>query len=297
MPMPPKTYDEFRVELQTRLESLAAGQRRIAELILGDPEGTAFRTIDETAKLAQVHKSSLVRFATKLGFSGFPALVKLCREHLAAQAQLIQRFELAQLHGGSSDLFGAVIRHDQQNLARTFARIDRLEWDNMIRLIAEAPRVHVMGARKCLPVAQLLHYLLHQLRPGVRLVSPTPGGLVDELRDMAPSDAFVALSIRRYASDTVRAIQYARTQGLRTIALTDDPASPLIPHADMTFYVETGGVTIFRSVAAFISLVQAMSTAVAIHTGTPSRDELLLNEELFKSFQIYYSQPSAHVEP
>ena len=83
MNMAPGNYQELAEILRARLPKLAAGQRRIANLLLTDPEGTAFRSISETARLADVHESSLVRFATSLGLAGYPALAQLCRAQLA----------------------------------------------------------------------------------------------------------------------------------------------------------------------------------------------------------------------
>jgi DNA-binding MurR/RpiR family transcriptional regulator len=286
-----RSYADLRTALQTRMPNFAPGQRRIAEMLLSDPEGTAFRTIGEAAAVADVHKSSLVRFAEMLGLSGYPALVALCREQLAERAQMVRRFDRAeQLHDAVS-LFNAVVEHDQQNLARTFALILPSEWEKAVGWLAEAPRIHMMGTRKCLAVAQLMSYLLRMVRPGVHLVAPTTGGLVDELRELQPQDVFVGVSIRRYTAETVRAMQYAQQCGLRTIALTDDWASPLAACGDITFYVESRGVTILRSVSAFISLAQALSTAVALRTGTRSRAELREDEALLDIFDVYIADP------
>ncbi len=268
------------------MASFAPGQQRIAKLLLTDAEGTAFRTIAQTAELAEVHQSSLVRFATGLGLAGYPALVKLCREQLAEQAQLVRRFELAEEHG-STDLFNVAVEHDQQNLARTYARIQPDQWDRAVTILAEAPQVHVMGLRKCLSVAEIMAYLLHMIRPGVRHLAPVTGGLVDALRDLEPEDVFVAISIRRYTADTVRAMEYAAQHGLKTIALTDDAASPLAAAADVTFFVDTNGVTILRSMSAFVSLVQTLSTAVALKMGARTRAELLQDEAMLDAYDVY----------
>jgi DNA-binding MurR/RpiR family transcriptional regulator len=283
----PQSYSELRAELQARMDSLAPGQQRIARLLLSDPEGTAFRSITETARLAGVHQSSLVRFASSLGLRGYPALVKLCRERLTEQVHLVHRFESAQRHSASGDLLTSVVEHDQQNLARTFARVAPEEWARMVDLLAEAPRVYVMGLRKCLSVAQLMSYLLHMVRPDVRLVAPVSGGLVDELRDLRAGDVFVGISIRRYTADTVRAMELAKRRGAHAIALTDDAASPLAAIAELALFVETGGVTLLRSLSAFVSLVQAAATAVALRIGARSRSELLQDEELLDSFEVY----------
>ncbi len=286
----PQSYLELRSELQSRMSSLAPGQQRIARLLLKDPEGTALRSITETARLADVHQSSLVRFASTLGLQGYPALVQLCRDQLTEQVHLVRRFETAQQHGPAQELLGAVVEHDQQNLARTFSRIEQETWDRIIAVLAEAQHVHVMGLRKCLSVAQLLSYLLRMVRPGVRLVAPVAGELVDELRDLQPGDVFVGISIRRYTGDTVRAMELARQRGLHTIALTDDAASPLATAADTALFVETAGVTLLRSLSAFVSLAQAVATAVALQRGTSSRDELLKDEDLLESFGVYTEQ-------
>lgn len=284
---PPSSYEELRDMLQERMVDFAPGQRRVANLLLSDPEGTAFRTIGETAALADVHQSSLVRFASILGLKGYPSLVHLCREHLNAQAHLVRRFDQGAGQASTEGLLATVVEQEQQNLARTFARIDAAQWENAVTLLAEAPAVHIMGLRKCLPVAQLFSYLLHLVRPRVHLVAPVVGQLADQLRDFESRDVFVAVSIRRYTNDTLEAFQEAQRRGLTTIALTDNAASPLARAADVAFLVDGEGIQILRSVSAFISLVQALTTAVAGKLGTRSRSELLIDEELLGALNVY----------
>ena len=286
--MPINNYPELQAELQARMPSLAPGQQRIAKVLLTDPEGTALRSIAETARAAEVNQSSLVRFAAMLGLKGYPALVRLCREHLSGQANLVSRFERARQHSGQESLFSAVLKHEKENLARTYARIDEHDWEMAVCTLAEASSIYVVGLRKCAPAAQLLCYLLRLVRRRVEQIVPAAGMFVDQLRDLEPDGVLVAISIRRYTADTVRALEHAKARGLKTIALTDDPASPLARLADTTFYVETEGVTILRSMTVFTSLAQTLATAVALQLGTRSRDELLVDEKLLQDFHVYH---------
>jgi len=260
------TYRELTRVLQERLPTLAPGQQRIARVLLDDPDGTAFRTIAETADIAGVNQSSLVRFSALLGLKGYPALVKLCQQNLAKEANLINRLEESERHAESQSLFDAVLEHEKSNLLRTYARIDDGDWSRAVDQLTRAPRIYVMGLRKCAPIAQLFTYLLHLVRPGV----------------------FVAVSIRRYTADTVRALKHAKDNGLKTIALTDDPSSPLARLAETTFYIDTEGVTILRSMSVFTSVVQTLATAVTIQSGARSRNELMLDEQLLEDFNVYY---------
>lgn len=282
----PRTYEELKTALQERMSTLAVGQQRIATVLLTDPDGTAFRSISQTAKQAEVHQSSVVRFASLFELRGYPALVALCRDHLAREAQLVSRFGLAQ-EQSENDLLRSIAEADQQNIQRTFTRISTEQWTETVELLANADKIHVMGLRKCLPVAQLMVYLLRLVRPDVHQIAPVTGALVDELRDLRTGDAFVAISIHRYTAETVRVFQEVQKRGLRTIALTDTAASPLAQTADTTFLVDCEGVTILRSVASFISLVQALATGMAVRNGTQSRDQLLNDEELLSKFQVY----------
>lgn len=283
----PTSYAELRTVLQERMDGFASGQRRIATVLLTDPGGTAFRSIADMAKVADVHQSSLVRFASTLGLKGYPALVALCRDHLAEEAQLVSRFGRALEQFESGGLLSTAVEHEERNLRRTFTRIEEEQWERTVRLLAEADQVYVMGLRKCLPIAQLMAYLLRMVRPGVTQVAPLAGALVDEMRDLRSDDVFVAISIQRYTADTVRVFAEAKRRGLRTVAFTDTAASPLARIADVTFLVDCEGVTILRSVTSFISLVQTLATAVALQRGTRSRDQLFTDERMLSEFSVY----------
>jgi DNA-binding MurR/RpiR family transcriptional regulator len=292
----PTSFEELRDALQQRLATFAPGQLRIARVLLSDPEGCAFRTIGELAKVAEVHESSIVRFADKLGLDGYPALVRLCRQYLADQAHIVRRFDNMQAQSEADDLLGRTARHDQDSLTRTFARLDRNAWDDAVEALAGAPRVHAIGLRNCYAVAYHLAYLLHLVRPEVRLITVEAGLLVDQLRDLASDELLVAVSIHPYTADTVKAMSHASARGLRTIALTDSPESPLVPDADTVLYVESSGVTLLRSLTAFTCVVQALATATALRLGPRSRSRLILDDQLFQEFGIY-TRGSGHPLP
>jgi len=283
----PTTYDGLRTAIQHRYDALANGQRRIADIVLNDPDGTAFRSIRETAELAQVHQSSVVRFAAIFGLNGYPALVTLCREHLTEQAHLVSRLSRVEETASTDGLRRSTLEHEQRNLDATFARIPADDWERTVRLLTDAELVHVMGLRKCLPVAQLMTYLLRLVRPGVHQVAPVTGALVDELRDLRADDVFVAISIDRYTADTVHAFEEAARRKLHTIAFTDSQSSPLARLADITFVVDCEGTGILRSVTSFIAVVQALATGVALNNGTRSRAELRQDDRLLGEFSIY----------
>lgn len=76
-----------------------------------------------------------------------------------------------------------------------------------------------------------------------------------------------------------------------TVALTDNPSSPLAAAADHTFYVETAGVAVLRSLTAFTSLAQALANAVAAAGGSSTRAALGVEEALLDELEVYEPVP------
>jgi DNA-binding MurR/RpiR family transcriptional regulator len=284
----PQTFDELSALLRQRRTTLTRSQRLLADRVLADPEGVAFMTVSDLAAAVGVNEATVVRFATSVGLEGYPGLTRLCRERLREQAQLLRRYTtLEQLGGDSGDLLERSAALDRANIARTFARIDPAVWAATTDALAGAPRVHVMGLRKCHAPAYLLSYLLGLLREEVTCVRAGAGTLTDELRRVREGDCFVALSIHRYAADTVRAAAWARSRGARCVALTDNAASPLAASAEQVFYVDGAGPSVLRSMTAFTSLAQALAADVAQRLGHRARSTLLREERLLEEFAVY----------
>lgn len=285
---PPRTYDELLAELHRRGSALTRSQRLLADRVMADPEGVAFMTVSELAAAVGVNEATVVRFASGLGLDGYPGLTRLCRERLREQAQLLRRYNnLEQLGVEGADLLERTVALDRANITRTFAQVAPEAWEEAVRALAEAPRVHVMGLRKCHAPAYLLGYLLGMLREDVETVTGGAGALTDELRRIREGDAFVAVSIHRYSAETVRAAAWAQARGARCLALTDNPSSPLATTAGQVFYVDAAGPAVLRSLTAFTSLVQALAAGVAQELGHEARSTLLREEQLLEEFGVY----------
>ncbi|ONK12668.1 MurR/RpiR family transcriptional regulator [Streptomyces sp. MP131-18] len=291
----PTTFDELLALLHERRATLTRSQRMLAERVMADPEGVAFMTVSELASAVGVNEATVVRFASGLGLDGYPGLTRLCRERLREQAQLLRRYSTLEQLGsdGEGNLLDGAVALDRANIARTFGRIDQETFQAAVRVLAGAPRVHVLGLRKCHAPAYLLGYLLGLMREDVATLTAGTGTLTDELRRVREGDCFVAISIHRYAADTVRAAAWARERGARCVALTDNPASPLAASAEHVFYVDASGPSVLRSLTAFTSLVQALAAEVARVRGRDVRSALLAEEELLERFTVYDADPTA----
>lgn len=284
----PTDFTELSALLQEKLPHLPAAQQRLAQVLLEDPEGAAFRTAAELADKTGVNAATVVRFATSLGFAGYPDMVSVYRRHLREQARLVHRFsELKELDEKGADLRALHAAQEEANLIRTLSRIDEADWSAGVSLLAKRKQVIVIGARKAFAVSYLLSYLLGMARPNVRHATGEPGTFPDSLRGIDSDALVVGISINPYSQATEATMRYAKRHGAATIAITDNAASPLVRNADVSYYCAIDTPTVMRSVTALVSLVQGLVNAVALDLGDDAERQYARSESLVRELHLY----------
>ncbi|MDG9710941.1 MurR/RpiR family transcriptional regulator [Streptomyces sp. DH10] len=253
---------------------LSPGQRRIAQYLIENITEAAFLSITDLADRVGVSQPSVTRFASAVGFSGYPAL----REKLQAIA-------LGTLAGGGpadenrgNELQAAVDTEIEnlENLRRDLADPDLVI--DVGRKLASSTPLTVLGLRISVSLAEYFAYAARRIHPDVRLV--TRGGSVayDALLQSREAGGtwVLAFSMPRHAQETLTAVRVARGAGLKVALITDLALGPLADEADVTFALGTGSRLVFDSYAApgvmCSALLQAMTDA------DPERTQARLEE-------------------
>ncbi|MGO4455720.1 MurR/RpiR family transcriptional regulator [Streptomyces sp. M-16] len=243
---------------------LSPGQRRIAQYLIDHLTEAAFLSITELAERVGVSQPSVTRFASALGFSGYPAL-----------REVLQPMALSAVAGTPDSR--EQIRHNELQAA-VDAEIENLE--NVRRLLADTNRVleigrdlahsvplTVLGLRISVSLAEYFAYAARRIHPDVRVV--TRGGSVAYdalLQSRAAGGSWViAFAMPRHANETLAALRAARSTGLRVVLITDPTLGPLVEEADVVLTAGTGSRLVFDSYAApgmlSAALLQAMADA------------------------------------
>jgi DNA-binding MurR/RpiR family transcriptional regulator len=252
---------------------LSPGQRRIAQYLIENLTEAAFLSITDLAERVGVSQPSVTRFASAVGFSGYPAL----RERLQSLALGARSGAPAEEIRGN-ELQAAVdaeIAH-LENLRRDFADPDGVI--DVGRRLSESTPLTVLGLRISVSLAEYFAYAARRIHPDVRLV--TRGGSVAHdalLQARAAGGTWVlAFSMPRHAQETLLAVRVAREAGLKVALVTDLAFGPVVDEADVTFATGTGSRLVFDSYAApgvmCAALLQAMTDA------DPERTQARLEE-------------------
>ena len=81
-------------KIQNNLSTFSKGQRLIAKYIIEHYDKAAFLTASKLGSTVGVSESTVVRFATELGYAGYPQLQKALQEMIRNKLTAVQRMEV-----------------------------------------------------------------------------------------------------------------------------------------------------------------------------------------------------------
>ena len=111
--------------------------------------------------------------------------------------------------------------------------------------------------------------------------------LFEQILRIGAGDVIVGISFPRYSKRTVRAMQYAKDRGATTIAITDSNTSPLAEPADHTLLAKGDMASFVDSLAAPLSLVNALIVAVSRRKGAELADTFGKLEKIWDEYEVY----------
>lgn len=234
--------------LEARESELPPSQRALARHMLADYQSVAFSTVADLASAAGVSEATVVRLATALGFSGYPALQKEIRRIVRADLKGTERFHLLerQRPQGAGTL-ERVLAEELDNLAHLRGTADAGAVRQAAAALRRARRILVVGARGAAPLAFHLWFALDKLGldPARSLTADTEA--TDRLARMDRRDAVVVIGFPRYLRAKVRLLDLAGQRGVTRIVVTDSPFSPLKGEIGLHAPAESGSFVAYHA--------------------------------------------------
>ena len=252
-------------ELRKDYDALTPAQRRIAAAIVDDPESAAFATVDRLAARLGVSPSTVVRFAYRIGLRGYGELQARVREHLRSQLRSngvpADGEREITTHLGDSVLARSLAR-DVEELRRTIIGLSRDDLERAASIVVNARRVLVVNDATSHGLAAYAVGALEQFRDGVRLVDTDVSAAVS-LLSATGADAMVVVAFAPHSQASLRMTEWARGQGVRVVAVTDSPLSPVGQRADVVLGTAPSGPASAHSLVAATAVLNALVNGVA----------------------------------
>lgn len=242
--------------------ALTNAERRVAEVVLANPQLVAFGTVAELAEGAGSGAATVVRLATKLGFEGFSALQASVQQDLANQLRpAAERIRDPAVH----DSLSRHLQLELGNVQTTLGQLDQRALADVVDHLADPERrVFVLSGDASKGVAAQFVGDLDALRAGVAMVDGNDVAVRRTVALMEESDVLVTIDLRRYDRWLVDAARTAAQAGVWTVSIADSVLSPVAACSQHTLVVTAAGAGPFDSHVGTLALMNVLVAAAAI---------------------------------
>ncbi len=254
--------------IEQNMHGFSKGQKRIAAYILENYDKAAFMTASKLGRLVGVSESTVVRFASELGYDGYPSMQRTLQEMIRSRLTSTQRIQAAGERYEHQDVLGAVLQSDIEKLREVVNTADRADFSTAVDRIQGARHIYILGARSSTFVAGYLYFYMHLLFENVTLVQTSAAGEVfEQLFRVGPEDVVIAISFPRYSRVTMNAVQFAKSRGAAIVAVTDNELAPLYQLSDAALLAPCEMISFVDSMVAPLSLMNALLVELASRMG------------------------------
>ncbi|MBQ1985726.1 MAG: MurR/RpiR family transcriptional regulator, partial [Clostridia bacterium] len=248
----------------------------------------AFMTASKLGSVVGVSESTVVRFATEIGYSGYPALQAAMQEMIRNRMTSVQRLEMTSANYPVERLLDATLDQDIDIIRRTKETISHEDFYKAVDALVPVKRVYVIGAGSSLAVASFLSHYFSLVFDSVQLIdAASEAQALQQIVHIGEEDAIVGISFPRYSKRVAKSLKYASDRGSTVIAITDSPLSPLAQHAEHVLLAKSDMVSFVDSLVGPLALINALIVTVAIRRKDKVARNLRDLESIWDEYGVY----------
>lgn len=282
--------NELLVRIEERQGQFSKGQKRLADYVIENYDKAVFLTAAKLGDVVGVSESTVVRFATQLGYKGYPGFQKALEELVRNKLNSIQRMEVTYGRISQSEILETVLHSDIDKIKMTLEAIDQKAFDLAIETILNAKKIYVIGIRSCAPLASFLSFYLNLVCDNVITVNTNSSSeIFEQLIRINEEDVIIGISFPRYSMRTLKALEFASNRKAKVITLTDSIHSPMNLYSSCNLIARSDMASIVDSLVAPLSVINALVVALCMKKQEDVVATLETLEKIWGEYQVYSS--------
>lgn len=274
--------------INDRFNKMSKSHKKVATFILDHYEQAAFMTAAKLGATVGISESTVVRFAYCLGYEGYPEFQEALADWVKNKLNSVQKIGAKYGKSTQSEILTSVLTTDMENISDTIEHVDPQTFEAAVDTILNAEHVYIIGIRSCEPLARFLHFYLSMVRGNVILLASTSTTeIFEQMIRIGEKDAMVGISFPRYSMRTLKAMEFANDRNAKVISITDTIHSPMCLYSSCNLMAKSEMVSIVDSLAAPLSLINALVVALCLKRPDDVRKTLESLEDVWDNYQVY----------
>ena len=286
--MSENSTNELLIRMEEKYKKMSKGQKRLADYVTENYDKAVFLTAARLGEVVGVSESTVVRFATQLGYKGYPGFQKALEELVRNKLNSIQRMEVTYGRISQSEILETVLQSDIEKIKLTLTGIDQKAFELAIDTILSAKRIYVVGIRSCAPLASFLCFYLNLVCENVIAVNTNSSSeIFEQLIRINEEDVIIGISFPRYSMRTLKALEFASNRKAKVITLTDSVHSPMNLYSSCNLIARSDMASIVDSLVAPLSVINALVVALCMKKQKEVVHTLETLEQIWGEYQVY----------
>ena len=271
-----------------RFDKMSKSHKAIGNFILEHYDQAVFMTAAKLGETLGIRESTVVRFASGIGYEGYPEFQKALEECVKGKLSSVQRMDAKYGKSSQSEVLTAVLTADAEKIQHTIENLDPAAFESAVNTILSAENIYIMGLRSNEPLAAFLHFYLNMIRGNVILLKTTSvSETFEQMIRINERDCFIGISFPRYSMRTLKAMEFASDMNAKVIAITDSVNSPMNLYSSCNLLARSDMVSIVDSLVAPLSVINALVVALCLRCPQDVKRNLERLEETWNNYQVY----------
>lgn len=277
--------------------SLSKGQKILATYITDNYDKAVFLTAAKMGQVVGVSESTVVRFATHLGYKGYPEFQKALEEMVRNKLNSIQRMEVTYGRISQSHILETVLQSDQEKIKDTLEHIDEHAFELAVDTIIKAKHIYIVGIRSCAPLAAFMAFYFNLMFENVTLLQTNNSSeLFEQMVRISKDDVIIGISFPRYSMRTLKAMEFANNRNAKVITLTDSVHSPMNLYSSCNLIARSDMASIVDSLVAPLSVINALIVALCMKKQGEVAKTLETLEDIWNEYQVYENDEINYID-
>jgi DNA-binding MurR/RpiR family transcriptional regulator len=267
---------------------LSKGQKRLATYITDNYDKAVFLTAARLGEVVGVSESTVVRFATHLGYKGYPEFQSALEELVRDKLNSPDRNQITFGRIDRSDVLGSVLSSDADKIHSTLDKLNKDVFNLAVDTILAARHIYIIGLRSCAPLAQFLSFYLKMIFDDVVLISTSSASeIFEQMMHIGEEDLIIGISFPRYSMRTLKAIEFANNRNAKVITITDSVHSPMNLYSSCNLLADSDLASIVDSLVAPLSVINALIVSLCMKKQSLVAKNLEELEDIWDQYQVH----------
>ncbi len=289
--------NELINRINEKYSSMSKGQKLLSTYITDNYDKAVFLTAEKLGKVVGVSESTVVRFATHLGYRGYPEFQKALEELVRNKLNSIQRMEVTYGRISQSKILDTVLQSDAEKIKSTLEQIDQNAFEAALDIILNAKHIYIVGIRSCAPLASFMSFYFNLMFDNVHLLHTSSSSeLFEQMVRISEDDVIIGISFPRYSMRTLKAMEFANNRNAKVITLTDSVHSPMNLYSSCNLIAKSDMASIVDSLVAPLSVINALIVALCMRKQSEVAETLETLEDIWDEYQVYESDEINYID-